>query len=146
MTLVCAFTYYGRSVPKMRAGRNGGISYVPKRNAAFEAKIRAIAAVEMARSGMQTTPDACSVELAFDREMPKSWSKAKRLLMRGEPITSRPDIDNQVKAIFDALNEVVWEDDCQVSDLHTSRRWADADSVRVSVSLASGPGVLSEAA
>lgn len=146
MTLICAFTYYGRSVPKMRAGRNGVQSFTPKRNAAFEAKIRAIAAVEMARTGMQTTPDACLAEIAFDREMPKSWSKAKRLAMRGEPITSRPDIDNQVKAICDALNEIVWEDDAQVSDLNISRRWAETDSVRIRISLAKGPGVLSEAA
>ncbi|WGM47677.1 hypothetical protein KOAAANKH_02559 [Brevundimonas sp. NIBR10] len=146
MTLICAFTYYGKSVPKMRAGRNGVQSFTPKRNAAFEAKIRAIAAVEMARSGMQTTPDACVATMAFDREMPKSWSKAKKLALRGEPIVGRPDIDNQVKAILDALNEIVWEDDAQVSDLHTSRRWAETDSVRISISLATGPGVLAEAA
>lgn len=150
MTLICAFTFYGEAIAKgrPRAAVRGGFAsiYTPARTRSFEGKVRAVAAEAMSRSGAVATPDAVSVEIAFDRQMPKSWSKSKRLLMRGEPVTSGADIDNQVKAILDALNGVTWEDDVQVSDLSVSRRWADEHGFRISISLASGPGVLSEAA
>lgn len=146
MTFEVAFTYFGRAIPKMRAGRNGKRSFTPKRNAAFEAKIRAISAVEMARAGLHATPDAVLLELAFEREIPKSWTKAKQLQMRGMPIVGRPDVDNLQKAIMDAMNGVVYEDDAQVADVQLSRRWGQTDCVRVRISLAQGDGFLAEAA
>lgn len=148
--LICAFTYYGQAIAKgrPRATVIGGHArmYTPERTTAFEGKVRAIACVEMAKAGLAATPEACRVEMAFERCPPKSWSKKKTLEMRGLPITGRPDVDNQAKAILDALNGVVFEDDGQVSDLFVSRRWGETDSVRVAVSLASGDGLLTEAA
>lgn len=150
MTLICAFTFYGEAIAKgrPRATVRGGYAsvYTPTRTRGFEGKVRAVATEAMYRAGAVPTPDAVAVEIAFDRQMPKSWSKRKKLLMRGEPVTSGADIDNQVKAILDALNGVTWEDDVQVSDLAVSRRWADDHAFRISISLANGPGVLSEAA
>lgn len=150
MTLICAFTFYGEAIAKgrPRATIRGGFAsvYTPARTRSFEGKVRAVAAEAMSRGGVVATPDAVAVEIAFDRQMPKSWSKRKKLHMRGEPVTSGSDIDNQVKAVLDALNGVTWEDDVQVSDLAVSRRWADDHAFRISISLANGPGVLSEAA
>lgn len=145
---VCAFTYYGEAIAKgrPRVTTVGGFAraYTPNRTGAFESKIRAICAVEMARAGMHATPDACCVEMAFERKPPKSWSKKRAVEMRGEPITIKPDLDNLAKAILDALNGVAYEDDAQVSDLHISRRWGETDSVRVRILHADGPGVLAE--
>lgn len=150
MTLICAFTFYGEAIAKgrPRAAVRGGFAsiYTPTRTRSFEGKVRAVAAEAMSRSGAVATPDAVSVEIAFDRQMPKSWPKKKRLLMRGEPVIGSSDIDNMAKAVLDALNGVCWEDDRQVSDLSVSRRWADEHGFRISISLANGPGVLSEAA
>lgn len=150
MSEIVAFTFYGEAIAKgrPRATVRGGFAsvYTPARTRTFEGKVRAIAKSAMAAAGSEPTPDPVHVSLAFDRQMPKSWSKAKRLQMRGEPVVSGADIDNQVKAVLDALNDVVWEDDVQVSDLAVSRRWADEHSFRISVSLAQGPGVLAEAA
>jgi Holliday junction resolvase RusA-like endonuclease len=144
MSEIVAFAFYGAAIPKARAGRNGQQSFTPKRNAAFEANIRAIGAVAMAKAGQAPSCDACRVEMAFERCIPKSWSKKKALEMRGLPITGRPDIDNLAKAILDALNGVTYEDDAQVSDLHVTRRWGETDSVRVRILHADGPGVLAE--
>lgn len=141
---VCAFAFYGAAIPKMRAGRNGVRSFTPKRNMAFEAHIRAIGAVTMAKTGTAPTPDACTAEIAVERAPPKSWSKKKAVEMRGQPITGRPDVDNLAKAILDALNEVAYEDDAQISDLHFSRRWGEVDCIRVRILHAEGPGVLAE--
>lgn len=150
MTLICAFTFYGESIAKgrPRATVQGGFArlYTPARTATFEGKVKAVAVVTMAGVGHAPTPDAVHVEIGFERAMPVSWPKKKRLLMAGEPIIGSPDIDNQVKAILDAMNGIVFEDDRQVSDLTVSRRWGETSNFRISVSLASGPGVLAEAA
>lgn len=46
----------------------------------------------------------------------------------------RGDIDNPLKALFDALNGRAWEDDSQVSDLHVQRR-DDKANPRVEVEI-----------
>lgn len=148
--LICAFTYFGAAVAKgrPRVTMVGGFAraYTPNKTGAFESKIRAIAAVEMAKAGLHATPDACRIEIAIERAPNKSWSKRKALEMRGQPITVGCDLDNQCKAICDALNGIVWEDDVQVSDVHASRRWGQEDCVRVAIYRAHGDGVLAEVA
>lgn len=147
---ICAFTYYGEAIAKGRpratafAGRPR--VYTPARTAAFEGKVRAVAKDAMARAGTRPTPDAVRVELALDRQVSKSWSRAKKAAHIGQPIVTGADIDNQVKAILDALNGVVWEDDVQVSDLAVSRRWAEAHAFRINISNAEGPGLSMEKA
>lgn len=41
--------------------------------------------------------------LIFYIPMPETWSKKKKLLMEGKPHQQSPDIDNFLKAIFDAM-------------------------------------------
>jgi Holliday junction resolvase RusA-like endonuclease len=57
--------------------------------------------------------------------MPKSWSKKKKAVMWGKPHTSKPDIDNLVKAILDALNGVAFNDDSQIWEIQSSKIWTD---------------------
>ena len=154
MTEIVAFAFYGEAIAKGRprsrtfkVGEHTRVqTYTPGRTVSFEGKVRAIAKVAMQSDGSAPTPDAVLVSLAFDRKMPAGWSRSKVLAMRGEPVAVGADLDNQVKAVLDALNGVVWEDDKQVSDLAVSRRWADEHGFRISVTLADGPGVLAEVA
>ena len=46
-------------------------------------------------------PDDGAV-LVFHMPMPKSWSKKRKAESEGKPHQSRPDLDNLVKAAFDA--------------------------------------------
>ena len=45
------------------------------------------------------------LSLIFVMSMPKSWSGKKRERMCGEPHTTKPDLDNLIKAFKDALCE-----------------------------------------
>jgi len=47
--------------------------------------------------------DSGQVDVIFFVPMPKSWTKKKCLEMDGKPHQSRPDIDNYLKALFDAV-------------------------------------------
>lgn len=67
-----------------------------------------------------------SITIAFYYPIPKSWSKRKKDDANDQGImpTVKPDLDNCVKGIFDALNGIAWKDDNQVVDLRTMKRYA----------------------
>lgn len=56
--------------------------------------------------------------LSVDIELFVGQPKKTKLL------TPRADIDNYVKAVFDALNGKLWEDDKQVCKLYATKQWA----------------------
>lgn len=76
------------------------------------------------------------VTLAFYYPIPASWSKQKKLEADNQEIipTVKPDIDNCVKAIFDALNGVAWKDDNLVTDLRTFKRYSYQPMVAITIS------------
>ncbi len=45
----------------------------------------------------------------------------------------RGDVDNYVKAILDACNGKVWEDDTQITDLAARKRWVDEYGPRIEI-------------
>lgn len=70
------------------------------------------------------------IELIFHVPMPKSWSKKKRYEKDGTPHQQRPDVDNYVKAVLDAL----FEDDSHVWKISAEKRWASEGSIWLKVS------------
>ncbi len=67
-------------------------------------------------------------------EVPASWSKKKKEAARWK--TSKPDLDNLVKIVKDALNKIVWLDDAQVVQLFSTKTYSMPAGIRVEVSLA----------
>ena len=57
--------------------------------------------------------------------MPTSWSKAKRATMRWQPHQQRPDVDNLMKALCDAL----FEDDSVVYDWRITKIWGEVGAI-----------------
>jgi len=47
--------------------------------------------------------------------------------------TSKPDGDNNLKLVQDALNEIVWRDDAQVVDARVIKRYAAEPALRIQV-------------
>lgn len=62
-----------------------------------------------------------SYRIVFFISMPKSWSKKKRDLMRGQPHQETPDLDNLLKAVNDAL----LEQDKIIFQIGASKWWDD---------------------
>ena len=54
-----------------------------------------------------------------------SISKKKRESLIGQPHTKKPDCDNVDKSVLDGINGIAYEDDRQVCDLHTIKRYGD---------------------
>ncbi|WP_211749909.1 RusA family crossover junction endodeoxyribonuclease [Paenibacillus sp. Marseille-Q4541] len=80
-----------------------------------------------------TTP--IHAELHFYHPIPQSWAKKKQQQAREgdlSPIT-KPDIDNCVKGVFDALNKIAWKDDNQVVSLTTFKHYSDEPRIEIKV-------------
>jgi Holliday junction resolvase RusA-like endonuclease len=63
----------------------------------------------------------CHIELLI--EMPKSWPKKKKESLEGKYCNNNSDLDNYAKAILDAMNTIVYDDDKQIVKLSISKRW-----------------------
>lgn len=114
-----------------RVCRNGHV-YTPKRTAVAEEAIRTIGKVEM--EGIPPYKKGLCADIVFVFEPPKSWSKTKRegAMTGGWLVTVKPDIDNALKTVLDALNGVVYEDDKQVADVQVQKRYGRENAIRIS--------------
>lgn len=63
-------------------------------------------------------PEANS-HVTFILPMPQSWSKKKRLAYNGKPHQGKPDFDNLMKALMDAI----FEDDAHIWDARVTKLW-----------------------
>ncbi|EOQ15410.1 hypothetical protein KQ3_05879 [Bacillus cereus B5-2] len=65
----------------------------------------------------------------------KSFSKKKALAAEEGLLrpTTKPDVDNYVKGVKDALNKVIWNDDSQVVDLKVSKWYSEKPRVEVTI-------------
>lgn len=68
-------------------------------------------------------------------EIPKSWTKKKKEQARNGEIRpqTKPDCDNIAKAILDSLNQVAYEDDKSVVDLHLHKYYSEEPRVVVKI-------------
>ena len=66
---------------------------------------------------------------------PESWSGKKKAAAIAREIfpTTKPDVDNVIKGLFDACNDVVFKDDKQVVDLTVKKRYSDVARAKVVV-------------
>ena len=55
----------------------------------------------------------------FKIPMPKSWSKLKKQVFNSQPHDVRPDLDNYLKSLFDA----VYNEDSSVWDIRATKVW-----------------------
>lgn len=70
--------------------------------------------------------------------IPKSASKKKRAAMLAGEIrpTKKPDMDNVVKIIADALNQVAYRDDTQIVDCQCRKFYSENPRVEVTIKTA----------
>ena len=114
----------GKGRPKFARRGAFTVAYTPEKTASYENLVKIAASQSM--NGRALIDGAVSVQLAIYVTPPASWSQKKqRAALAGEVFpTSKPDVDNVVKGIFDACNDVVWKDDKQVVDVAISKRYS----------------------
>lgn len=74
--------------------------------------------------------NADQLELHVTIQMPKSWGKKRRASMSGQPHRTKPDADNLLKAVADALFP---ENDSFIWRMAITKVWGDRNETRVTV-------------
>jgi Holliday junction resolvase RusA-like endonuclease len=115
-----------------RKGKNGHF-YTPAKTRAYEASLQWAARLEM--KSKKPLSGAVKASVTAILPVPVSWPAEKRaeaLLGLLRP-TGRPDGDNLIKAAFDALNGLVWNDDAQVVEARVSKVYGKNPGIRIEV-------------
>lgn len=101
--------------------------YTPTKTAKYEKQI----AKAYTESGGKCIPADCYVSVSVSAffPVPKSYSKKKRenCLERILRPDKKPDMDNILKVVLDALNKVAYEDDKQVVELIGRKYYTECD-------------------
>tara|TARA_E500000318_G_scaffold111961_1_gene132945 strand:+ start:247 stop:639 length:393 start_codon:yes stop_codon:yes gene_type:complete len=103
-------------------------TYTPKKTKDAEYAIQL-----MARSQFKREPLRCPlrVDWEFVFEHPKSWSKKCKAETYWH--TSKPDFDNIMKLVGDALNGIVWHDDSQICTGGYSKHYGEKACVKITI-------------
>lgn len=106
----------GKGRPRFSSRGGFARTYTPEKTVAAEESIRL-----QSIKHRPADPLECSImlDLVFCMPTLKSMSKKARALAVAsmQSHTKRPDIDNLVKLVMDALNGWFWLDDAQISEL-----------------------------
>lgn len=123
----------GKGRPRVTTIGGQARMYTPAKTVAYEGLV-ALAAQDVMQ-GRALIEGPVMIELRIVHGVPQSKSKKwKAQALAGEiPCTKKPDADNVLKAVCDALNGVVFKDDVQVTDGSFRRRWGDIPGVHVRI-------------
>jgi len=137
MTFMVTFKVDADPVGKQRARyvkRGNFVStYTPEKTRTYEALLKEAAIEAMGASEPLETP--VSLYLYIRVPIPKSCTK-KRLedIANGsEKPTKKPDSSNILKSVEDAMNGVVYKDDCQIINHHITKVYSSLSGVDICV-------------
>jgi len=118
-------TPVGKGRPRFAKRGNFVSTYTPEKTASYENLVKVLAQEAMQGRALMDGP--VSMGLVIEVTPPESWSqKKKRAALAGEiRPTSKPDIDNVLKGICDAMNEIVFKDDKQICEVSINKRYAE---------------------
>ena len=63
--------------------------------------------------------------LKFHCQVPKSWSMKKKIKMEGEFKNSKPDLDNLIKFVFDALEGTFFTNDSRIVNINAFKVYSN---------------------
>ena len=104
--------------------------YTPADTANYENHIRAC---YLRQIGRMTVAPPVVLEVVAQFAVPKSYSRKKALLCAQNITrpTCKPDADNILKAVADALNGVAYADDSAIVEMRVSKRYGAAPALYV---------------
>lgn len=133
VTFVIPGVPVGKGRPKFARRGNFVSTYTPEKTASYENLVKVKA--EEAMQGRSLFEGAVEVSIRLIVTPPASWSQKKqREALEGRIFpTSKPDIDNVLKGIMDACNEIVFKDDKQAVDVRVVKRYGQVARAAVEV-------------
>ena len=123
----------GKGRPRFSSAQGFVRVYTPAKTRHYEEALRIEALAAMGRRKPFTGPLMLSVEALF--EVPGSWSRRQfdRAIAGAIMPTGRPDADNILKIVGDALNGVCWRDDTMIVTAVIKKRYSTASALVVRI-------------
>lgn len=133
--MIYEFEMLGEIVGKARPRMNTrtGKAYTPTNTKLYEYSLRQWFIREYPYFKPIETRVKVTIIAYFD--IPKSTSKKKEAEMLLENIspTKKPDIDNIIKIILDAMNKFAFKDDTQVTKLEIEKKYAKSPKIYIKI-------------
>ena len=106
-----------------------GHTYTPQKTKEYERRIHAAAWAAMAKQDIDQTDRPVAVDIIAFMDIPKSWTKKKKLEAEYGAISpvGTPDCDNIAKIVCDGLNNTLYYDDKQVTSLRVRKTYCHPD-------------------
>ena len=122
----------GKGRPRFGTVRGQARAFTDSKTRSAEAWVRSRAADAWTGAPLD---GAVSLRLEIGVPVPASWSKRKRADALAGAIwpTCKPDLDNVLKLVGDALNGIIWADDKQIVRAEVSRRYVEAPRTLITV-------------
>ena len=134
--MIYEFEVPGKIVGKGRPRLNSytGTVYTPTRTKDYETLVEQYFLLKYPR--FKPFEGRVQVEISANFEIPKSAKKTEKELMLENKInpTKKPDIDNIVKIVLDAMNGIAFKDDTQITKLQVEKAYATSESVSIKIS------------
>ena len=123
----------GQGRPKFSTINGHAKAYDPEKSRNYKAYVKLLATQAMKDNGFNMIEGPCCLDIMAFFEVPKSKSKKfkERALLGLERPTKKPDIDNIVKALQDALNGLAYKDDSSIVFLSVAKCYSEVPRVEV---------------
>ena len=124
-------TIPGKVAAKGRPRIGKGTAYTPEKTVNYENLVK-YSFIEQCK-GIKPLEGALSVTIRFYMPIPKSANKKDKALMELniKRHTKKPDMDNCIKSVTDALNGFAYLDDSQIADLYGTKIYSHEPRVEV---------------
>ncbi|MBR2744992.1 MAG: RusA family crossover junction endodeoxyribonuclease [Clostridia bacterium] len=134
--MIYEFEVPGKIVGKGRPRLNTytGSVYTPTKTKDYETLVEQYFLLKYPR--FKPFEGRVQVDISAFFEVPKSAKKSEKELMLENKInpTKKPDIDNIVKIILDAMNGIAFKDDIQITKLSVEKTYSEKESIKVKIS------------
>lgn len=111
----------GKGRPRFSTAGGFARAFTDAKTVNAEAWVKACAV----EAGATCVDHPLRLRMAITTPIPKSWSKReKAAALDGTRLpTGKPDLDNCLKLVADALNGIAWADDKQIVTVEASKRY-----------------------
>ena len=121
----------GKARPRMNP--NTGAFYTPSATKDYESLIEQYFLLKYPR--FVPIESRCKISILAYFKIPKSTNKKDTELMLKNEIspTKKPDIDNIVKSILDAMNKFAFKDDIQITKLDVEKLYGNEEKIKIEI-------------